>query len=356
MINEIKEFESYVMSPESESPRIQPKMFTNDFDSQGSLYDLDHILTMIARGFLFGDFFDKDKNIFSDKGMISETALNSTKRILFDWLGFVCRENDTNDTAESEEVGKWRKKYPEAQGWLKKYYWKQNSKANDAKADKKKKTEEQWEKCWKEIEDKWTASLQDGELDYRFKVMSMNDIIANALEQGELKEWYLIIKKDPDGEKTTKGTKKFKNRFQYLYELDEKAGKIQEKSVVRLLKNIAAYLYLRKNHPENQEYVLLDRIQLLCWYGLDDNKNSTQNWYLTQFLVRNGEEKQPIMTKLSSEMGWNFIKLKINQDFLEANDIKLVTAEEEKAIDQDQYWVIKDNGHGEASLVCSNDN
>ena len=102
MINEIKEFESYVMSPESESPRIQPKMFTNNFDSQGSLYGLDHILTMIARGFLFGDFFDKDKNIFSDKGMISETALNSTKRILFDWLGFACREKDT---AESEEVG-----------------------------------------------------------------------------------------------------------------------------------------------------------------------------------------------------------------------------------------------------------
>ena len=58
MLNEILEFESYIKTPTSDNHRLQPKMLTDDFGSAGNLYGLEHILTTIARGFIFGNFYD----------------------------------------------------------------------------------------------------------------------------------------------------------------------------------------------------------------------------------------------------------------------------------------------------------
>ena len=330
MLNEILEFESYITSTTSDTPRLQPKMLTGDFGSTGNLYGIEHLLTIIARGFIFGDFYDADK--VSDDGMISDDFIVTVANILYSWLGFECAKDYVGD---EDAINKWNEKYPQADGWLKNYYMK-----HCPKKDK--------EKRWVKIEEERSKYLM-GE-DYRLSVVSINNIIANALELGPLKEQCMIIKKDSVSVKS----KKLKDRFQYLFCLDEskKAANPQEKTVERFLKNIAAYLYLKDNHPKGQKFVLLDRIQLLCWYGLDDNKNEADSWYFKRFLFDKCDSKVPIMTAMSGDRGWNFIKLMIDNDFIAKYDIKLIDADEIESVDKEKYWIIKDNGHGVGSICC----
>ena len=330
MLNEILEFESYIKTPTSDNHRLQPKMLTDDFGSAGNLYGLEHILTTIARGFIFGNFYDTDK--VSDDGMISNNLIATVDNILFSWLGFECAKDYVGD---ADAINKWNKKYPQADGWLKNYYEKHCTKKDKAKR-------------WAKIEEERSKYLM-GE-NYRLSVVSINNIIANALELGPLKEQCMIIKKDSVSVKSTK----LKDRFQYLFCVDEskKAANPQEKTVERFLKNIAAYLYLKENHPEGQKFVLLDRIQLLCWYGLDDNKNEADSWYFKRFLFDKGNSKEPIMTAMSGDRGWNFIKLMIDNDFIAKYDIKLINADEIESVDKEKYWIIKDNGHGVGSICC----
>ena len=330
MLNEILEFESYITNPTSDTPRLQPKMLTDDFGSTGNLYGLEHILTIIARGFIFGDFYDTDK--VSDDGMISNNLIATVDNILFSWLGFECAKDYVGD---ADAINKWNKKYPQADGWLKNYYEKHCTKKDKAKR-------------WAKIEEERSKYLM-GE-NYRLSVVSINNIIANALELGPLKEQCMIIKKDSVSVKS----KKLKDRFQYLFCLDEskKAANPQEKTVERFLKNIAAYLYLKDNHPKGQKFVLLDRIQLLCWYGLDDNKNEADSWYFKRFLFDKCDSRVPIMTAMSGDRGWNFIKLMIDNDFIAKYDIKLINADEIESVDKEKYWIIKDNGHGVGSICC----
>ena len=330
MINELKEFNSYITIPTSETPRLQPKMLTDNFGNTGALYGLEHFLTIITRGFIFGNFIDVDKT--SADGMISDNLIATVSNILFRWLGFEC----TNDyIGDVDAINRWNKKYPQADGWLKAYYEKHCTKRDKSKR-------------WTKIEDKWTESLQG--FDYRLSVVSINNIIANALELGPLKEQCMVIKKDSVSVKSTK----LKDRFRYLFCLDEskQASNPQEKTVERFLKNIAAYLYLKENHPVGQKFVLLDRIQLLCWYGLDDNKNEADSWYFKRFLFDKCDSKVPIMTAMSGDRGWNFIKLMIDNDFIAKYDIKLINADEIESVDKEKYWIIKDNGHGVGSICC----
>ena len=330
MLNEIKEFESYVTKPENDTPRLQPKMLTDDFGSAGSLYGLEHLLTTIARGFIFGNFYNENK--VSEDGIIRDDFIATVTNILFSWLGFECANDFTGDV---DAINKWNSKYPQVDGWLKNYYMKHCTKKDAVKR-------------WVKIEEERSKYLLGG--DYRLGAVSINNIIANALEQGPLKEQCMIIKKDSVSVKSVK----LKDRFQYLFCLDEskKAANPQEKTVERFLKNIAAYLYLKDNHPKGQKFVLLDRIQLLCWYGLDDNKNEADSWYFKRFLFDKGNSKEPIMKAMSGDRGWNFIKLMIDNDFIAKYDIRLIDADEIESVDKEKYWIIKDNGHGVGSICC----
>ena len=330
MLNELQEFESYITIPTSETPRLQPKMLTDNFGNTGVLYGLEHFLTIITRGFIFGNFIDVDKT--SDDGMISDNLIATVGNILFSWLGFECAQDYVGD---ADAINKWNDKYPQAEGWLKNYYEKHCTKKDKAKR-------------WAKIEEERSKYLM-GE-DYRLNVVSINNIIANALECGRLKEQCMVIKKDSAIIKSSK----LKDRFKYLFCLDEskKAANPQEKTVERFLKNIAAYLYLKENHPVGQKFVLLDRIQLLCWYGLDDNKNEADSWYFKRFLFDKCDSKVPIMTAMSGDRGWNFIKLMIDNDFIAKYDIKLIDADEIESVDKEKYWIIKDNGHGVGSICC----
>ena len=117
MLNEIKEFESYVTKPENDTPRLQPKMLTDDFGSAGSLYGLEHLLTTIARGFIFGNFYNENK--VSEDGIIRDDFIATVTNILFSWLGFECANDFTGDV---DAINKWNSKYPQVDGWLKNYY------------------------------------------------------------------------------------------------------------------------------------------------------------------------------------------------------------------------------------------
>ena len=91
---------------------------------------------------------------------------------------------------------------------------------------------------------------------------------------------------------------------------------------------------------------------MLCWYGLDDNKNEADSWYFKRFLFDKGNSKEPIMTAMSGDRGWNFIKFMIDNDFITKYDISLIDATTIDSVDRDEYFIIKDNGHGVGSICC----
>ena len=78
MINELQEFKSYITNPTSDTPRLQPKMLTDAFGSTGNLYGLEHLLTTIARGFIFGNFYNENK--VSEEGIPSLTSYFSSPK------------------------------------------------------------------------------------------------------------------------------------------------------------------------------------------------------------------------------------------------------------------------------------
>lgn len=48
----------------------------------------------------------------------------------------------------------------------------------------------------------------------------------------------------------------------------------------------------------------------------------------------------------------SFIKLKINQEFLEHFDFHIVEKEQLCDVDREKYWILEDTGHGTGSLKC----
>ena len=58
------------------------------------------------------------------------------------------------------------------------------------------------------------------------------------------------------------------------------------------------------------------------------------------------------MTAMSGDRGWNFIKLMIDNDFIEKYDISLIDATAIDAVDRNEYFIVKDNGHGVGSICC----
>ena len=52
----------------------------------------------------------------------------------------------------------------------------------------------------------------------------------------------------------------------------------------------------------------------------------------------------------SRDRGWSFIKLSINQEFLEHFEFQLISEEQIADIDKSRYWILKDTGHGTKSL------
>lgn len=162
MLNEILEFEAYAKSPESEKPRIQPKLLTNNFSEDGNLFGIERILIVIARGYIFSKCHQNE--IYNSDGMVNNELLNDARVILQRWCGFEFDEPGLQINRQS--ISNWFEKYPEADGWLKKYWM-----FHCAKKTKK-------EKMWNTIEKQWGESLM--EKDYAEDHITLDSVIANS--------------------------------------------------------------------------------------------------------------------------------------------------------------------------------
>ena len=227
MINEHLEFKSYVTNPTSSNPRLQPQIFTNRFDGK-SLVGIEDVMTLIVREFIFT--YCKNE-IYDDDGVINELVANDTKEVLNDWCGFDTEK--ASKTRISEARRNWEKDYPQAKNWLEKYI--KHHYSNDDKKLKKNPSKTVND-VWDDYITVWNKSLNKGG-DYRAKKISYNNIIANALESGPLKEYYLAFKKNEE-EKPCKKEKV----FDYLWESNERINKATKD---KFLKNIATYLYFQ---------------------------------------------------------------------------------------------------------------
>ena len=339
MLNEILEFEAYVKVPESADPRIQPKMLTENYESD-DLNGIGGILVILARGFIFG--FETEKKIYNEDGLVNENILNDTKYILLQWCGFDLNASESKEKAINDDLEnhrqcilEWQETYPEANGWLKKY-WLYHCPENK---------KEQWKKVESKLNDKLCGENEE----YSQNRITLASVIAIALAHGPLRKRYMILRKDTSKKPEKDSTKRFAYLYSRVKPHKDGSGKtVHEQTREKILKNIAAYLISKEYHPKNQKFIRLDRGRLMGWYGLDDYRYAREAWYRPRFIW---EEKQ-IMEAHSGDRGWSFIKLSINQEFLEYFEFQLISEEQIDDIDKSRYWILEDTGHGTKSLEC----
>ena len=114
MLNEFLEFESYVMNPMSSTPRVQPYLLTDHFSESANLIGIEHIMTVVARAFLFSE------GRVTQEEVISQQVVDDTIELLHRWTGFSDIEN--RKRTKNERVDKWMEQHSVSEGWLKKYW------------------------------------------------------------------------------------------------------------------------------------------------------------------------------------------------------------------------------------------
>jgi len=323
MLNEFLEFEAYVTNPESSTPRVQPCVLTDHFDESANLIGIEHIMTVIARAFLFSE------EKVTQEEVISQQVVNDTIELLHRWTGFADIEN--RERMQNERVEKWMERHSVTDGWLK-TYWMFRFACWKTKKKRKLSTEEEIlrQNLWDTLEKKWNARLNSG-VDYAANMITYHNIIANALELGALQNRYLVVRKDL----TLKDKMVEENkRFKYLMD----ASGRQEASDMKVMKIVAAYLIRVKRHPQGQKEVWITNGELANWYGLDDGKNGNATFYPTEVFWK----EKPIYT-LQSLRG-RYTKVFVDQEYLKEFDFKIIDIEDAEQY-KETHWVLEDLGH-----------
>ncbi|MBP3241452.1 MAG: hypothetical protein J6M92_13070 [Oribacterium sp.] len=322
MLNEFMEFESYICSPQSDKPRLQPKLLTGDFKKKESGYVLngiDQVLTVIVRGVLFDAQYAGE--------IISDDAIAAVKELLNCWCGFE-KVNIKNQTIKN-----WFIEHKDADGWLKQYWihWFRKSGSKLSKMPENRAEEE-----WKELTEKWQEKLNSDQ-DYQAESFTFGNVIADALEAGPLKERYCVIKKT---EKKIE-LKKKKELYDICDQIFDYSGKRgpQDQTKLKMLRNIIAFRIRQEEHPCGQEEVLLQKIRLLGWYGNDDRGGHKEVWCFDDFFFQG-------KNIMYSRPGKDFSKYGIDEDFLKEYEFKLIERGEAEKY-RDKYWILKDTGYGE---------
>lgn len=325
MLNEIIEYTAYIGKPQSDNPRVQPKALTNNFKKEDRGYilkELDQILLVIARGVIYSF---EDGAVKGELDCDLNNGVAITMEILSHWLGI-----NKEDTFCHELVSKWFEENTDADCWLEKfwtYHYKIIKKANESEALNE----------WNECLEKYKNILEGA--DYRSESLSFKNIIASAIEAGELTERYMIVKKsDMPDERVSNGNnniKKAMKRFEYLYDY---SGSPQATTKMKLLKNIAAFLIWQNEHPDKQTEVLLKRIRLFGWYGLDDSSGKADKWCLKDF----SWNSNPIMLRQRYK---DFAKMGIAEEYIKNFGFQLIYPSEIEAY-KENYWILKDPGYG----------
>ena len=317
MLNEFLEFKAYVTNPTSPMPRVQPYLLTDHFNESANLIGIEHIMTVIARAFIFSE------EKITQGEVISQQVVDDTIELLHRWTGFADIEN--RKRTPNDRVDKWMERHSVTDGWLKKYWMFQF----DNKKGKKEKTVSKQE-LWDTLEKKWNERLNSG-MDYSANTISYNNIIANALEIGPLQNRYFVVRKDwiPKEKKV-----KAEQRFKYLTDKSSR----QETSDMKIMKIIASYLLHLKLHPEGQKEVWITNGELASWYGMDDSNNGTKALYPKDASWKG----KPIYTLY--KVREKYTKVVIDQEYLETFDFKIIDIEDAEQY-KETHWVLEDLGH-----------
>lgn len=330
MLNELKEFEAYVKTPKSLSPRVMPLMLTDHFSEKDEyLIGIEEIMTVIARGYLFS----KGHQVYNQEGQVNEKLIEDAIELLHRWTGF----SDTKymQRTKNTQLEAWMKSNSVTDGWLKKYWVFQFQNYEVKKNSKitKKALEKKIEERWNALENKWNYSL-NSTMDYAAAKITYRNIIANALEMGSLKNRYLVVKRSEE-----QVGKKFKTSerkpFRYLTDKSGRAGTTD----MKIIKVITTYLLNKEKHPMGQNEIWIKSSELSRWYGQDDGKNGLRSWY-PENVTSKGEDVYTF-----KNIQRKYTKVIINQEYLKEYDFHIIDPKDAKLY-QGTHWILEDCGHG----------
>ena len=297
MLNEVKEVEVYLCKPDSEDSRINPKLLSENFKEGNKLVGIADVLTMIASHFIYNF-----KKLDSNKSLDGELKDDAVK-ILRIWCGFEDDVTEEELKNTKERNSDWFEKYPQAEGWLRDYH-----KAHMTNGG-----------TWSEYSTKWKATFGSVYV-YRSEQVGYENILAQAIARGPLKNYYLVINKKY-GEAVDNEIKNSN---------DKKPDARRQRTMLKLL---SAYMLLRQLHP-GQSYVLLQTSRILNWLGFESDK--ADRWCVDYFWQEN-----PIFY---IEKNDDYKKFKVDEKFLLAMDVKIM--EEIACIETNEYDIYQDDGHG----------
>lgn len=330
MLNEFKEFEAYVINPESLTPRVQPLMLTDYFDEEGNyLIGIEEIMTVIARGFLFS----KGHQLYGTDGQINEKLIEAAIELLHRWTGF--SDTEYRIRTENPQLEKWMKSNSVKDSWLKKYWMFhfQNYEKKNNKKITKKALLEKTTKRWNKLEEKWNYSL-NSPMDYAAVKITYKNVIANALEKGPLRNRYLVVKRSEEqvGKKFPKGESK---PFSYLTDKSSRQGT----SDMKILKVIAAYIINKESYPVGQNEIWIKSGDLSRWYAQDDAKKGLKSWYPENVTWKG----VPVYT--FKRLQRKYTKLFINQEYLKEYDFHIIEDSDMENY-RNEHWILEDCGQG----------
>ena len=328
MLNEFREFEAYVENPQSLTPRVMPHMLTEHFSEKYPyLNGLEEIMTVIARRYLFSE----EHQVYGVENQLNEKLIEDTKELLHRWTGF--SDTKYRKRTDNPQLEKWMKVHSVTDSWLKQYlafqFQEYKKKSKKTKEELDKMTDERWNK----LEGKWNYSL-NSPMDYEAVKITYNNVIANALEKGPLRNRYLVVKRCEEEVGKKFDTEKRKP-FAYL---TDKSGR-QGTSDVKIIKIIAAYLINREIHPAGQSEIWIKSSDLSRWYAQDDSKNGAGAWYPDNVTWN----KKEVYTFKRFQR--KYTKVIINQEYLKEYDFRVVDSVEAKLY-KGTHWILEDLGHG----------
>lgn len=292
MLNEFLEAEAYLGDPDADDIRLNYKTLTDGFRGKYKLDGISDVLTLIACHYIYD---------FCKVTEVNRETADRTALILRIWCGFEGDVSQADLKKAKKENKHWFKAYPNAEGWLHSYHKKYlEEKGGD----------------WSAYSKEWSDKFHSNNV-YRAKMMSYENIVAQAAARGPLKNYYLVISKNIL-EKEVRNSK------------GKKPASGRQKTILKIL---GAYKVLQLLHP-GQESVLMQTARILNWLGYEANKPR----------------------RIIGDLTWNdkyifslddygdFLKLSVNQDFLSAIDISL--QEDTSNISLNSYDIYKDAGHG----------
>lgn len=313
MLNERLEVEAYLCDVKSnDNLRILPSILTGKYTVK--LNGLQDILVLIAREFLFD--FMKTEECTKE---VHDACISAIRL----WCAFDDFETLKN-LREKPIIKQWLKRYSGADCWLKNYYnkiVKPNAEAKSKLSSKKKREANNNKTMWELYVDKWQKRLITPEENlYSGKRFCYENILAEAIADGPLKVRYLVFKGD-------------ENTFNKS--LSKIGAKPSTPTFQKNHKFLATNL-LAAEHSSNQETIYLRKIRFLNWLGCDND--NLPSWF--PGLRWNDQD---ICQRFS---GKDFVKLKMNKEFIEHYDIKLIDETNLKDYESSTYTILKDVGHG----------